>query len=115
MFVCSCYVLEIGRFFGVYHFDAFSESIWTGAWGSSYFHWGVIGLARKKLEPCFCSFALKSFQWLHEGGGLRESKIGLCICLGLELQDLSISIRLTLFWNNHSQNVYLGKDTETIL
>ena len=69
MFVCSSYVLEIGRFFGVYHFDAFSESIWTGAWGSSYFHWGLIGLARKKLEPCFCSFALKSFQWLYKEGG----------------------------------------------
>ena len=31
------------------------------------------------------------------GGEVREAKIGLCICLGLELQDLSISIRLTLF------------------
>ena len=93
VFVCSSYVLEIGRFFGVYHFDAFSESIWTGAWGSSYFHWGVIGLARKKLEPCFCSFALKSFQWTARRR-VGESKIGLCICLALELQDLSIRTRL---------------------
>ena len=113
VFVCSSYVLEIGRFFGVYHFDAFSESIWTGAWGSSYFHWGVIGLARKKLEPCFCSFALKSFQWTARGR-VGESKIGLCICLALELQDLS-ELDCTRFWNNHAQNVYLGKDTETSL
>ena len=39
----------------------------------------------------------QKFSVTARGGGVRESKIGLCICLGLELQDLSISIRLTLF------------------
>ena len=32
----------------------------------------------------------QKFSVTARGGGLRESKIGLCICLALELQDLSI-------------------------